>query len=203
MSTVPDPTYLRPVSDDVVGGRRQEAAMKSDAPLSLVAAGYRTRGSALQDFTTLWGSRFEGDFHHTSVAVLGRDPRGELRVERHNSTAKHLAWGGALLGGALVVVAPTTGVGMLAAVGMTGAGEIIDHLRHHGDQRELSGIADLLDGSAWGLVAVVVNRRGKVVAPLLARADTRTSIDMPWGDLQEELCHDFSTPLSGELLVAM
>jgi hypothetical protein len=176
--------------------------MKPDAPLSLVAAGYSTRGSALQDFTALWGSRFDGDFHHTSIALLGRDTRRELRVERHNSTAKHLVWGGALLGGALVVVAPTTGVGMLAAVGMTGAGAIIDHLRHHGDARELCAIADLLDESDWGVVAVLVNRCGEVMTPLLARADRRRSMDMPWGDLEEELCHDFSTPLSGDVLVA-
>src|SRR5215203_4525389 len=120
MSTVPGRTYRRRLSSDVAGGARQEAAMKPDAPLSLVAAGYSGRGSALHDFTTLWAGRFDGDHHHTSVAVLGRDTGRRLRVERHNSTAKHLLWGGALLGGALVVVAPTTGVGMLAAVGMTG-----------------------------------------------------------------------------------
>jgi hypothetical protein len=176
--------------------------MTPDAPLSLIAAGYSTRATALEDFTTVWSSRFEGDFHHTSVAVLGRDSDGELQVVRHNSTAKHLAWGGALLGGALVVLAPTTGVRMLAAVGVTGAGAIIDHVHHNGDARELSGIADLLDESAWGVVAVVVNRGAEVMTPLLTRADRRHSMDMPWGDLEEELCHDFSTPPSGELLVA-
>jgi hypothetical protein len=41
------------------------------------------------------------------------------------------------------------------------------------------------------------------VTPLLAHADRRRSMDMLWGDLEEELCHDFSTPLSGDVLVAM
>ncbi len=177
--------------------------MTPDAPLSLVAAGYSTRAAALQDFTTVWGSRFEGDFHHTSVALLGRDSGRELRVERHSSTMKHLVWGGALLGGALVVLAPTTGVGMLAVVGVTGAGATIDHLHHNVDARELSGIADLLDESAWGLVAVVVNRRGTVMTRLLTRAARHFSIDMPWRDLEEELCHDVPKSLSGEVLVAM
>jgi len=202
MSAVPGRTYRRPVSGEVVGRDRQEAVMTPDAPLSLIAAGYSTGAAALEDFTTIWGSRFEGDFHHTSVAVLGRDSRQELRVVRHNSTAKHLVWGGALLGGALAVLAPTTGVRMLAAVGVTGAGAIIDHVHHNGDARELSVIADLLDESAWGIVAVVVNRGGEVMTPLLPRADSRRSMDMPWGDLEEELCHDFSTPPSGEVLVA-
>jgi hypothetical protein len=197
MSSVPRRTYLRPLSDDVVGGRWQEAVMKPDAPLSLVAAGYSTRGSAMQDFTTLWGSRFVGDFHHTSVAVLGRDALGELGVERHHSTAKHLVWGGALLGGVLAVLAPAAGIGMLAAVGVTGAGTIIDHVHHTADPAELSGIADLLDDCAWGLVAVVVNRHGEVMTPLLVHADRRASVDMPWGVLDEELCHGFPRELVG------
>jgi hypothetical protein len=176
--------------------------MTPDAPFSLVAAGYRTRAAALQDSGTVWGNRFEGDFHHTSVAVLGRELGRELRVERYNSTAKHLAWGGALLGGALVVVAPPTGVELLAAVGVTGAGAIIDHLHHHGDARELTGIADLLDESAWCLVAVVVNRRGAVMTPLLAHADRRSSVDLPWGDLEEELCSDSWRPPSGVLVAS-
>jgi hypothetical protein len=177
--------------------------MMSDAPLSLVAAGYRTRAGAMEDFTAVWGSRFAGDFHHTSAAVLGRDTRGDLRVERHNSTAKHLVWGGALLGGALAVLTPTTGVRMLAAVGVTGAGAIIDHLRHHGDAGELSGMSDVLDESAWALVAVVVNRPGRAVTPLLRHADRRSSTEVPWGDLEEELCSDFSGPASREVAVAM
>jgi hypothetical protein len=176
--------------------------MQPAAPLTIVAAGYSTRAGAVQDFTRVWGSRVEGDFHHTSAAVLGRDSRRGLRVERHNSTAKHLVWGGALLGGPMVLFAPTTGVEMLAAMGVTGAGAIIDHLRNHGDARELSRVADLLDESAWCLVAVVVNRHGKAIAPLLARADSCSSIDVPWGDLEEELCSDFSTPLTGTVLVA-
>ena len=177
--------------------------MMSDAPLSLVAAGYRTRAGALEDFTSVGGSRFTGDFHHTSAAVLGRNTRGDLRVERHNSTAKHLVWGGALLGGALAVLTPTTGVRMLAAVGVTGAGAIIDHLRHHGDAGELSGMSDVLDESAWALVAVVVNRHRTVMTPLLEHADRRSSTDVPWGDLEEELCSDFSRPASREVAVAM
>jgi hypothetical protein len=164
--------------------------MRPNAPISLVIARYSTCERAVQDFTTVWRRRYDGDFHHTSVAVLARDSDGELRVERYNSTAKHLLWGGALLGGALCVLAPATGVGVLAELGPTGAGVIIDHVRHTADPGELAGTADLLDGSTWALVVVVVNRNGAAVAPLLAGADRRSSVDMPWGDLEEELCQD-------------
>jgi hypothetical protein len=43
------------------------------------------------------------------VAVLTKDASGELPAERHDSTAKHLAWGGALPGAALVIMAPPVG----------------------------------------------------------------------------------------------
>jgi hypothetical protein len=176
--------------------------MNKNAPIALVAAGYDAREAALEDFTTVWSSRYEGDFHHTSVAVLTRDSDREFRVERHSSTAKHLIWGGALLGGPLLVVAPAAGTGMLATAGLTGAGAIIGHVYQNTHRDDLARLADLLDEATWGLVVVVVNRRGEVVVPLLAHAGRSSSVDLLWGDLEEELCQDFARPLSGLTLVA-
>ena len=34
----------------------------------------------------------EGEFDHTAVAVLTKDDSGKLQVERHDTTAKQLAW---------------------------------------------------------------------------------------------------------------
>src|SRR5687768_3912965 len=103
--------------------------MDVNAPIALIGAGYLDRDSAVDDFTSVWSRRHDGDFHHTAVAVLTRDPAGELYVERHNNTAKHLEWGGALLGSALVVLAPAAGVRLLAGVGWSGAGAMIGHFR--------------------------------------------------------------------------
>ena len=35
----------------------------------------------------------DGEFDHIAAAVLTKDASGGLQVERHDSTAKHLAWG--------------------------------------------------------------------------------------------------------------
>ena len=35
-------------------------------------------------------------------------------------------------------------------------------------------------------------RRGQVMTPLLSHAVGRSSVDMPWGDLEEELSADFA-----------
>jgi hypothetical protein len=170
--------------------------MDTNAPVSLVTASYSTRHGAVEDFGRIWGTRYDGQFHHTALAVLTRVSGRELRVERVNSTAKHLAWGGALLGGALFVLAPAAGAEMLAAVGVTGAGSIIRHVRENADADELAAVAGRLEEDTWSLVVVVVNRRGTVITPLLTHAHTSASVDMQWGDLEEELCSDVTTPLS-------
>jgi uncharacterized membrane protein len=174
-----------------------------NAPIALIGASYRNRDSALHDFTSVWAARHDGDFHHTSVAVLTRDCDGRLHVERHNSTAKHLEWGGALIGAALVVLAPAAGIEILAAIGWSGAGAMVGHFRQHADPDDLAAIASVLEVGASALVVVVVNRRGQVMTPLLSHADGRASVDMPWGDLEEELCADFAHPASSSALVAV
>ena len=48
-----------------------------------------------------------------------------------------------------------------------------------------------------------MNRRSEGVTPLLARADEKVTVDMVWGDLEEELSQDFAKPVSDLALVAM
>jgi uncharacterized membrane protein len=177
--------------------------MDVNAPFALIGASYRSRDSAAHDFASVWAARHDGDFHHTSVGVLTRERDGRLHVERHNSTAKHLEWGGALLGSALVVLAPPAGVEILAAVGWSGAGAMVGHFRQHADPQDLAAIARVLEVGSSALVVVVVNRGGHVVTPLLSHADRRASVDMPWGDLEEELSADFAHPALSSALVAV
>jgi hypothetical protein len=177
--------------------------MDVNAPVALIGASYRDRDSAVHDFTSVWAGRHDGDFHHTSVAVLTKDCDGRLHVERHNSTAKHLEWGGALLGATLVVLAPAAGVEILAVVGWSGAGAMVGHFRQHAAAEDLAAMANLLEVGSCALVVVVVNRRGQALMPLLSHADGCASLDMPWGDLEEELAADFAHPAFGGALVAV
>jgi hypothetical protein len=168
--------------------------MDVNAPITLIGASYRDLETAGRDFATVWSSRHDGDFHHTAAAVLGKDSDGCLHVERHNSTAKHLEWGGALLGGALVVLVPPAGLEILARIGWSGAGAMVGHYRQQADPEDLAAIAHLLQVGGWGVVAVVVNRTGQAMTPLLSHADRCACVDMRWGDLEEELSVDFAHP---------
>jgi uncharacterized membrane protein len=176
--------------------------MNVKAPIALIAASYSSTDCAIHDFESVWASRADGEFHHTSLAVLTRDADGQLHVGRNNSTAKHLEWGGALLGGALFVVAPAAGADLLTAVGLNGAGAIIGHFRDNADPDELSAASTVLELGTSALVVVLVNRRGDAVLPLLEAADHRSSVHMVWGDLEEELAHDFSRFRAEAVLIA-
>lgn len=166
--------------------------MKSNAPISVIAAGYGSRERATEDFRSVWSARKAGDFHHTAVALLRRNGDGTVHVERSDSTAEHLLWGGALLGGALFVLVPAAGVQMFAAVGLDGAGALVYHFRRHADSERLAAGATLLREANTGLVVVAVNRSGEDVAPLLPQAQRCTWVDLPWGDLEEELGRDLA-----------
>jgi hypothetical protein len=171
--------------------------MRADTPISVVTASYGSRERAVQDFSAVWEARHDGDFSHTAVALLVRGPGGELDVQRSNSTAKHLLWGGALLGGALFVLAPAAGVQVFATVGLDGAGALVYHFHRNADPAGLTETALLLEQGDAGLVVVSVNRRGEVQAPLLTRAQRSAWVDLDWGDLEEELGRDFATQLRG------
>jgi uncharacterized membrane protein len=168
--------------------------MDVNAPVTLIGAGYGDPEGAVHDFATVWASRHDGDFHHVSAAVLSRDSTGSLHVQRYHNTAKHLEWGGALLGAGLVVLAPAAGVEILTRVGWSGAGAMVGHFRQHTEPEDLATIADVLAAGTCALVAVVVNRSGQALAPLLRHADGQAYVDMPWGDLEEELSADFAHP---------
>src|ERR1039458_6051026 len=118
--------------------------MNKDTPMVLAVATYKDRQGATDDYDAVMNAKREGEFDHIAVALLTKDSVGNVEVERHDSTAKHAAWGGALVGAGLLVVAPVAapvaigasavGVGASAGVGggvsaagLAGAGGIAGH----------------------------------------------------------------------------
>ena len=152
--------------------------MDADTPITLAAARYSNRDDAVEDFDRVWDAHREGEFDHTAVAVLTKDESGKLQVERHDTTAKHLAWAGA----ALAVVAP--GVGLVAGAG---TGALVGHFHHNIPKQDVEAIAALLDSGQSGLIVVAVNKVGTDIEPLLAGAEKTVVVQTVWGDLDAEL----------------
>ena len=167
--------------------------MEANTPITLAAARYGSRDGAVNDFNAVWEARHEGDLDHTAVAVLTKDAAGKLQVERHDSTAKHLAWGGAILGAALAVVAPPLGASVLgSAAAVGGAGALVGHFHHNIPKEDVEAVAELLGPGQSGLVVVAVNRLGTDIGPLLANADKTVITNTTWGDLDAEIEKEIS-----------
>ena len=122
-----------------------------------------------------------GEFDHTAVAVLTKDEDGDLQVERHDTTAKHMAW----LGAALVVVAPPAGAAALA--GGAGAGALVGHFWRNIPKDKVREAGDLLESGESGLIVVAVNRNGSDIEPLLSRAEKKVMINTVVGDLDAQM----------------
>jgi hypothetical protein len=122
-----------------------------------------------------------------TVAVLTKDEAGELQVDRHNSTARKMAWGGAILGAALVLVAPPTGLAAIAAGGGVGAGAggIVGHFWRNIPKEKVREVGDLLNSGESGLLIVAVNQKGTDIKPLLTNAERSVVVDTKAGDLDK------------------
>jgi uncharacterized membrane protein len=155
-------------------------AMDADTPITLAAARYSSRGAAVNGFDMVWDAHKGGEFDHTAVAVLTKDDSGKLQVERHDTTAKHLAWAGA----ALTVVAPAAAVGVVAGAG---TGALIGHFHHNIPKKDVEAIGELLESGQSGLIVVAVNKVGTDIEPLLAGADKTKVVQTTWGDLDAEI----------------
>ena len=159
--------------------------MDPNTPMVLAAASYASRDDAVEAFKIVWGARHQGEVDHMDVAVLTKDAAGELQVERHDSTAKHFAWGGALIGAALVIVAPPVGIAAIAAGGgaLAGAGGIVGHFWNNISKEEVGEISELLQAGESGLLIVAVNHKGTDIAPLLENAEKKKVVETKAGDL--------------------
>jgi uncharacterized membrane protein len=152
--------------------------MKADTPITLAAARYPDRQLADEDFERVWSARGKGEFDHTAVAVLTKDSDGKLKIDRHDSTTKHLAWAGA----GLAVLAP--GVGL--AVG-AGTGAIVGHFHHNIPKDKVREAGALLESGEAGLIIVAVNKQGTDIEPLLPNAEKTSVTQTTAGNLQDEI----------------
>jgi len=158
--------------------------MDPTRPLVLAAARYASCRDAVQGYQIVWGARQGGAFDHMSIAVLAKDTRGGLQVERHASWARDLALGSAVLGAGLLVVAPAVGAAAVAAGGgLAGAGGIAAHLRHTIPKATLEEASQLLESGQSSLLIVAIDRKGIEISPLLAQAEKAVVAETKTGDL--------------------
>lgn len=147
----------------------------SDKPMTVAVATYTDKASAQQDFDAIWGIKHQGQIDHLAIALVEKKDDGTLKIDRHDTTAKHLAWGGGILGGAFTVISAPLGIVFLGPLAATaavwaGAGALVGHFWDNIPKDQVRKMSDLLESGAFGLMVVAVNPQGADIEALLANA---------------------------------
>jgi uncharacterized membrane protein len=158
--------------------------MDPNTPMTMAAASYKTRDEAVEAFETIWGARHQGEFDHMALAVITKNENGELEVQRHDSTTKHLGWAGAAIGGALLVVCPPAGIAAVAAGAGAGAGigAWVGHFWNQIPKEDIQELGNLLADGESGIFVVTVNPEQTDIAPLLMHPEKYKVIQTDAGD---------------------
>ena len=171
----------------------------SDQSVVLAVATYTARADADHDFDSARLVGQEGRLDHLRCSG-GREGRGrELEIRRHDSTAEHLVFPGALLDGAITVIAPPLGIALLAPVLPTReawarVGAIVGQFWHHFPRDTLRRLSDLLESGQVALVVVAVNHTGEEIAALLTHSTDTIVTDCPRADFEAGLAATTQPP---------
>lgn len=82
----------------------------SNKPTTVAVATYANKANADLDYDAVRGVKSSGQFDHIAIAVVEKKADGDIKIDRHDSTAKHLAWGGGILGAAATVAFAPLGI---------------------------------------------------------------------------------------------
>ena len=150
----------------------------TDRPVVMAVASYRSKAAAEADFRALWPGDAPGRIGPLAAALVEKGVDGQLTIDRHCCPAEQPAWGGAVLGSALVVVAAPVGIQFLVAVVDTGAdlggvGAIAGHFWNHVPKDQLRRMSELLETGQSALVVVAADQTGEAIGARLASADVK------------------------------
>jgi hypothetical protein len=160
----------------------QQGARLSGKPTTIAVATYPNKADATLDYDMIRSVKSGGQLDHIAVSMVEKGDNGKLKIDRHDSTAKHLGWGGGILGATLAVVAAPLGVVLLGPLVAStaiyaGAGGLIGHFWHNIPKDEVRKMSDLLESGEYGLVIVAQNPKGTDVGALLTNAVSKVVVD--------------------------
>jgi hypothetical protein len=162
-----------------------------DQSVVLAVASYHSGASAEVDFRAVWGHQRQGGDNKVAVAVVEKGANGWLEITRHHTPAIPPAWGIALLGSAILVVAAPLGITFLASVLATraeweGVAAIVGRFWHEVPRDRLRTMGNLLESRQTGLLVVAVDHHAEHITPLLSNATTKIVTDYIRADLEAD-----------------
>lgn len=171
----------------------------ADHPYIIMLGTYSSKDAAYLDYAAVKEAHHEGMLGHTSASVVWKDDKGKLHMDRHNTTAKHLAWGGAIAGALIGILFPPLGAVVLSggvitgmAIGATidgavlaGLGGLTGHFWHNIPKKDLREMQDFLDDGQAALVVVAVDKKEAEIEKVATRAVKKMSKAYEKGDFDK------------------
>ncbi len=154
----------------------------SNKPSTVAVATYADKASADLDYDAVRDMKSAGRLDHIAIAVVEKQADGDLKIDRHDSTAKHLAWGGGILGAAATVAFAPLGIVFLGPLVANtavyaGAGGLAGHFWKNVPKDDARKMGDMLQDGEFGLIIVAVNPQGTDVGALLTHASSKHVVD--------------------------
>ena len=114
---------------------------------------------------------------------------GKLHLDHHETTAASPAWGGALVGGALAVVATPLAIAPLSDIATqdttwAGVGGIVGFFWHNIPKGQLLRMSDLLESGQAALVVVALDQSATTIEALLRNATEAIVAETDGGDIE-------------------
>jgi uncharacterized membrane protein len=175
-------TRRRSTGRNVIRPPSRKEILMANKPTTVAVATYATKDAADLDYDAIRAIKSSGRLDHLAIAVVTKDDDGKLDIDRHDSTAKHLAWGGGILGAAATVVFAPLGIVFLGPLVANtavyaGAGGLVGHFWHNIPKDDVHKMGELLSTGDYGIVVVAVNPQGTDVDALLANAKDKWVVD--------------------------
>jgi uncharacterized membrane protein len=144
----------------------------ADTSTTVLVATYSSVYDAQNDHDSVLALHKKGDLGHVASAVLNKGRTGDLEIYRYDTTSKHLAWAGAIVGGLLGVLVPPLGAAAVssAVIGSMSAGAAIDagvlagfggivgHFWRNIPKKDLRELGDMLENCDAALVVAAIDK---------------------------------------------
>jgi len=155
--------------------------------LFVYTAAYRSEDDArfdLEAFRDLATTAVVGDY---DTALVTKNAKGKVHVEKHGTQTTHGAWHGALAGGVIGLLFPPAILSSALIGGSIGA--ITGKLWGGMPRGDLKDLGEVLDTGEWGLVIIGESKLDECVEKTLKKAlkQSRKALKADRKELEKEL----------------
>ena len=159
----------------------------TDRPVFVFEAQYGTREDAAADYDVLRGLHDAGVIGTYDAAIVTRNDKGKVHVEKHETSTRRGAWTGVVVGAIAGILFPPSVLASAAIGGASGA--LIGHLARGMSRADMKELGDLLDNGEAAIVVVGESRVAATLEKYLERAvkTTERQIEADAAELNRDL----------------